>query len=247
MEMAPTALPSDIFREGSLDVPFPDPTPQSALPLQMSLPTLGPADSMTFPAFTENMTGIDTGGNCRCMTDALTTLDELEAQKTDKNSSFTNTMSAMLSTNKSALAQCTRVLECSACTFRPDRALLLVLILICRNLVSQFQQLVSGDLNASATASENAQHAHVSIDPSSLARTGSGPLAQYSVNSSEEQLQVLYTLALVRGRRLSLFLDKLKGIAGFQTGTIHREKIESIESWHRSLMERLEQMSLERI
>ncbi|KAF2875189.1 hypothetical protein BDV95DRAFT_603953 [Massariosphaeria phaeospora] len=247
-----SALSSEIFGDPSLNIPFPNAPHHPADPSSMLLPPLGDADALSFAEFagtTASSSSTDSPDTCRCMTDALVTLDALEAQKAAK-SPCAHTMSGTLSTNKSALLQCSRVLECAACQHRPGCALLL--ILICRNLVSQFQQLLSGDLTTMHHASAT-KHPTMTMPMNmdmnmNMALTGrAAALGQYSIDTSEEQLQVLYALAIVRGRSLALFLEKLKSFVRGQSGAGHREKIESIECWHRSLMEGLKQMSYERI
>ncbi|KAF2446027.1 hypothetical protein P171DRAFT_278207 [Karstenula rhodostoma CBS 690.94] len=222
---AHTAFSSDLFGDPSLSLVFSNPEPPLADSSGMLLPL---ADTITGsePPLTASDHG--DGGSCRCMTDALAILDELEARKAELSPCVTHTVSGTLSANKSALSQCNRIIECPKCRNRPGCALLL--ILICRNLVFQFQQVLSGELNPKGR--------HNPLN------NGTDALGQYSIDTSEEHLQVLYALAIVRGRSLSVFLEKLKSLVCFQSGaTSHREKIERIEDWHRGLMGRLKQMS----
>lgn len=199
----------------------------------MALPALSEVDTMAFPELPD-IAQISITNSCRCMTEALVILDRIETQKTEDSSSHLG----MLTINKNAVSQCTRVLECLSCQSRPGCALLL--ILICRNLVSQFQQLLFGDWDASTSPDNPSPAGSINSDRSAS-------LGQYSIDTSEEQRQVLHALSIVRGRNLAIFLDRLKRFVGNQGRASHMEKVGRIEIWHRSSMERLRQLSYEQI
>ncbi|KAK7180882.1 nmrA-like family protein [Paraphaeosphaeria sporulosa] len=227
-----TALSSDLFGDPSLSLAFSNPGHPHTDASSMLMQPASELDTISGAKTQGTALSNASGGSCRCMTDALTILDELEARKMETSPYVTHTVSGILSANKSALWQCDRVIECPTCPYRPGCVLLL--ILICRNLVFQFQQLISAELSSQGRQSP----------PISPSDSRTDALGQYSIDTSEEQLQVLYALAMVRGKSLSRFLGRLKSLVCFQSGaTSHREKIESIENWHRSLMGRLKQMS----
>ncbi|KAL5429252.1 hypothetical protein PMIN05_010811 [Paraphaeosphaeria minitans] len=227
-----TALSSNMFGDPSLSLTFSDlehpQTDSSSMPIQP--PSEAEIISGAEPPGTASSNA--SGGSCPCMTDALNILDELEARKMETSPSVTHSVSGKLSINKSTLSQCNRVIECPTCRYRPGCALLF--ILICRDLVFQFQQLLSADLSPQGRQS----------GPISPIESRKDALGHYSIDTSEEKLQVLYALAIVRGKSLAGFLGRLKRLVCSQSGeTSRREKIESIQNWHRSLMGRLMQMS----
>jgi hypothetical protein len=229
-------MSSDLFGDPSLSFAFPELTHQHPSPASMLLPLSSEANTMSIPKPQGTASSNAGDVSCRCMTDALAILDKLEIRKTELSPCVTHSVSGTLSTNKSALLRCNKVIECTSCQCRPGCALLL--ILICRNLVLQFQELLFRELNTHDRQSP----------PTGPLDNSTTALGQYLIDTSEEQLQVLYALAIVQGRSLALFLKKLKSLVCFQSGaTSHGQKIESMESWHCSLMGRLKQMCYERI
>lgn len=232
MNDALIAFSSDLFGDPSLSLAFSDPGHPYTDSSNMLIPNTNETDTITSTEPPETASSDAGGGGCCCMTDALIILDELEARKMETSPFVTHTISGTLSANKNALSQCNKMIDCPTCRFRPGCGLLL--ILICRSLVFRFQQLLSDELSPQGRQSPRASPLDSRTDA----------LGQYSIDTSEEQLQVLYALAIVRGRSLAGFLEKLKSLVCFQSGaTSHREKIESIENWHRGLMSRLKQMS----
>jgi hypothetical protein len=227
-----TVLPWEPFGEANISLAFPDSTHQHTDASAMLLESSNEAEPTSATSLADMESSNTDDGNCRCMTDALIILDKLETKTSESSLGVTHTVSGTLSFNKTALLQCNKVIECPTCQYRPGCALLL--ILICRNLVFQFHQVLSSDLNPVSRQSSPIK----SLDGDTAA------LGQYSIDTSEEQLQVLWALAIVQGRSLALFVDNLKSLVCLQPGAVsHQEKIESVENWHRNLMDRLKQMS----
>ena len=166
-----------------------------------------------------NASDVHKGSGCDCIVDVLAILDKLEIQQVATLQYTRHMIDGILSTNKIAVAQSSAMLDCLTCRSIPGCAMLLTLV--CRNLVSQFQRVlsfVSSQYNVIANP-----HSHQSERlPSDLINGRPASLGNYCIDSLEEWIQMLHTLVTFRGRSLAVFLDKLKAvmaiveIVGFQ-------------------------------
>lgn len=202
-------------------------------------------ESQTLSLQTSNRKSSDAEGisACNCMDNALIVLDKLEIQKVATFQSAANTIDGILSSNKSAIAQCSPMLDCLRCCCIPS--CIMLLILICRNLVSQFQRILPflhGQQYSGLVDRNPAESDKLAFD--SL-RGRQASLGNYRIDTSEEWMQMLHALAIVRGRSLAMFLDRLKSTISYQNWIGHRGIIEEIESQHRSTMTSLQKRSNE--
>ena len=169
--------------------------------------------------------------------DVLAILDKLEIQQVATLQYTRHTIDGILSINKIAVAQCSPMLDCLRCRSIPGCAMLL--ILVCRDLVSQFQRVLS--FHSSQYKVIANPHSHQSERmPSDLISGRPASLGNYCIDTLEEWIQMLHTLVTFRGRSLAVFMDKLKRFVSDQNCADYRDMIVGIESRHRSLMASLQ-------
>ncbi|KAI1457950.1 hypothetical protein F4805DRAFT_457138 [Annulohypoxylon moriforme] len=162
---------------------------------------------------------------CICLADVVDILEKLEILEFQDDKAPTNTVDGILSLNKNAIAKCKLMLDCTNCQLFSSRMMLL--ILIGRNLVLQFEQLLpkfssAGDHSEACTYGDLGTCVYGQICSEKNASLG-----RYSVETSEELKDLLRVLAITQGRSLGAFIERARSIAESRNWMVHQSILEN--------------------
>ncbi|KAI0179443.1 hypothetical protein GGR52DRAFT_570326 [Hypoxylon sp. FL1284] len=219
--------------------------PQYASPRQPPQPLLDAEKNVAAAAATTA---------CACLLDAIATLERLEVLGAQDVETSTTTVDGMLSLNKSAIATCNSMLDCPSCRCLSSHVMLL--ILISRGLVLQFERLQavfsssssSSLLSPLSPAANDKSSWPGADDPCQRPYAAPGAerntsLGTYSVDTSEEWKSMLHALAVIQGRSLRSFLERVRSATSYRSWAAHQSILEVIEPRHRSAMISLQQLN----
>ncbi|KAI4861344.1 hypothetical protein F4820DRAFT_70461 [Hypoxylon rubiginosum] len=216
--------------------PGPDPTPPWILGIQIDETTPQPSPSPR-RSHQQHPTAPST---CTCLPNAAIALEKLEVLGVQDLQTCTNTIDGMLSLNKSAIATCNAMLDCPSCRCLSSHVMLL--ILVSRGLVLQFERLHG------VLSSTNAEKFRSDGDPGqrtygSTSTERNMSLGTYSVDTSEEWKSMLHVLAVIQGKSLRSFLERMRSTTSYRSWVAHQTILESIEPRLRNAMISLQQLN----
>ncbi|KAI1208439.1 uncharacterized protein F4807DRAFT_431341 [Annulohypoxylon truncatum] len=202
--------------------------PEQALKhFDMQLP-YGPSDVAATPT-------------CICLVDVVDILEKLEVLDVEDHQASTNTIDGILSLNKNAIAKCNSMLDCSNCRLLSSHVMLV--ILIGRNLVLQFERLLS-KLTSTESHNSHAYGSHGMYSCGQLCTEMSTSLGKYSVETSEEWKGMMHALGVIQGKSLGIFLERVRSTATYRNWMAHRCILERLEPRYHSTMRSLQSCNL---
>ncbi|TRX98020.1 hypothetical protein FHL15_001230 [Xylaria flabelliformis] len=177
---------------------------------------------------------VDVANNsaCTCLTDVVAVLEKLEILSHQGRQISLSSMGGTLSLNKNAMARCNTMLDCPTCQCLSSAVM--ILILIGRHLVSQFDRLSTNNIFHDTN--------NLSIPPSAHStQCGNGAetnvwLGDYSVDTPEEWKEMLHALAIIQVKSLGSFLRRMRAAISHTNWTTHQSILETIESQYLIVM-----------
>ncbi|OTA61627.1 hypothetical protein K449DRAFT_445502 [Hypoxylon sp. EC38] len=178
---------------------------------------------------------------CPCLKGTVTILERLEVFGSYNYQALIVTVDGVLSLSKTAIASCNSMLDCPSCLHLSSSVMLL--ILICRNLVAQFERLLMTSTSVAETEQiptprvlDQDTHSQVCIE-SNLS------LGEYSIDTSEELKGVLHALVVIQGKSLRNLLERIRSVTSGKSWTAHEAILERIETQHFGTMRSLQQVN----
>ncbi|KAI0113595.1 hypothetical protein GGR51DRAFT_19032 [Nemania sp. FL0031] len=208
-----------------------DPNASSELTIRPTPPNPKPSDSSEQRS--DSSIDVADKPGCTCLTNVVAILEKLEIYSTQGGQISFSRMGDTLSLSKNAMARCNRMLDCTTC--RSSSSAIMILLLIGRHLVSQFDQLSECSFSRDVSLD-------TPLDTSQATQREPGMekntwLGDYSVDTPEEWKEMLLALANIQIKSLGSFLRRMRAAVSCTNWTTHQTILGRIDSQYLNVVE----------